>query len=84
MLKRFADSSQQDFIKSIPQLHKILGNPSTERPDQATLKEIAKKLNQTPQDSPEYWPTVLRFSQFASSLKSAKWSTTARLSSDQY
>lgn len=69
-LRQIADAKPSAFANSLPQLRRIISDPKASA-DSTTLKEIARKLSETPQNSPEYWPTVLRFIQFASSSASS-------------
>jgi hypothetical protein len=60
--------NQQTFADSLRDLHAVAlqsGPPVTS--DQDTISAVVAKLRSTPESSPEYWPTVLQFIQFASS-----------------
>ncbi len=67
-LKRLSQLDQKTFGSSLPQLRRVIeqAGPQTAA-DPATLAAITAKLRQTPESSPEYWPTLLRFIPFASS-----------------
>jgi len=59
---------QQHFAQSLPVLRMAIEQPIAEaKPTQPLLNGIAEKLKNTRSDSPDYWPTVLQFLQFASS-----------------
>ena len=55
------------FAKALPALRKIADEPvSKVNPPRSTLREVAQKLLKVDTSTPDYWPTVLRFIQFAS------------------
>jgi len=59
---------QKAFEHSLPQLRQLIEEPSQiPDPDEATLTAIAVKLRQTNESTPDYWSTVPRFLQFATS-----------------
>ena len=67
-LKEISTLDKQTFSASLPALRKIIEEPVAKiKPDQETLKLIVLRLRQTSETSPDYWPTVLQFIQFASS-----------------
>jgi hypothetical protein len=58
---------QKAFAKSLPILRVVSEQSATEaKPSQPLLGGIADKLSKTSPSTPEYWPTVLQFLQFAS------------------
>lgn len=58
---------QETFERSLLQLQQVMDQPShLAVADQETLTVIANKLRQTDESTRDYWPTVLRFLQFAS------------------
>jgi hypothetical protein len=62
-----AVSDEEEFAKSLPALNEIIKKPVNEvKPTNSSLQLIANKLQKVPKESPEYWPTLLRFIQFAS------------------
>jgi hypothetical protein len=55
------------FAQSLPALQRVVEHPFTEvKAPQSAIKSMAQKLLQTDEHSPDYWPTVLQFIQFAS------------------
>jgi hypothetical protein len=68
--KALEDISQLDekrFAKALPQLQEITERPfPVPPPSPPTIREVARKLLSIDERSPGYWPTVLRFIQFAS------------------
>lgn len=64
---------QQSFNSSLPRLRQLLEqtDPSIWTGD-ATRSAITQKLRQTPESVPEYWPTMLRFLEFASANMALK------------
>ena len=67
-LKQISSLDQKTFEHSLPQLHQAIEKPSPKAVvDQETLTAIAGKLRRTGESTPDYWPTVIRFIQFASS-----------------
>jgi hypothetical protein len=72
-LEQISSLDQKTFERSLPQLQQAMGQPSHPvAADQETLTAIAGKLRQTGESAPGYWPTVLRFIQFASSATAPK------------
>jgi len=68
-----AVSDQQEFAKLLSTLNEIMSKPVAEvKPTAATLQLISTQLRAMPTDLPNYWPTVLRFIQFASSVGSSQ------------
>lgn len=67
-LKHISSLDKGTFDHSLPQLRQVIGqvNPKPVV-DRETLTAIANKLRQTDESTPDYWPTVLQFIQFASS-----------------
>lgn len=69
VLKQINELDQQTFSKALPALRKVTEQPSAEvDATQPTLQDIAEKLRRTDEASPDYWPTVLQFLEFASAL----------------
>jgi hypothetical protein len=67
-LKDISSSDPATFSRSLPDLRKILQHPVSEaKPSHSLLLQLASKLRETSDASPDYWPTVLEFIQFASS-----------------
>jgi|HubBroStandDraft_1064217.scaffolds.fasta_scaffold35490_2 hypothetical protein len=59
---------QREFALNLPALQKVVEQPSSKvAPTQAAIEAVAGKLRQTPEDTPDYWPTVYQFVQFGSS-----------------
>jgi len=68
VLKNSTSLSREEFKKALPRLNSAmqeLTNVKATIPAQ-TASGIAEKLRSTPESSPDYWPTVLRFIQLAS------------------
>jgi hypothetical protein len=67
-LRRLSELDLKTFASSLSQLRQAIDQAGPQATvDPATLATITAKLRQTPESAPEYWPTVLRFIQFASS-----------------
>jgi hypothetical protein len=67
-LKQISSLDQKTFERSLAQLRQVMEQPSPKpAADQQTLMAIAGKLRRTGESTPDYWPTVIRFIQFASS-----------------
>jgi hypothetical protein len=67
-LKQISSLDQKTFEHSLAQLRQVMEQPSPKPvADQQTLIAIAGKLRRTGESTPDYWPTVIRFIQFASS-----------------
>jgi hypothetical protein len=67
VLKELSNLDQKTFSESLLALRKVTEQPVADvQPTQPTLQQIALKLRQTNESSPDYWPTVLQFIQFAS------------------
>ena len=67
VLNEITALNQQQFSKVLPALQEVTEQPFPKvSPSDKTLEEIARKLSNTSPDTPEYWPTVLQFLQFAS------------------
>ena len=72
-LQQISALDPKTFEHSLPQLRQVLEQPSPNAgSDQQTLTTIAGKLRQTSESNPDYWPTVLRFIQFASARMAPK------------
>lgn len=58
---------KRQFANALPALRKVTEQPVAKvSPDQAVLRDVAFKLRETSENTPDYWTTVLRFIQFAS------------------
>jgi hypothetical protein len=68
VLKRSASANQDEFNKSLPDLKKAIqaAAQTNTTVSNGILQQISEKLQRTSESSPEYWPTVLQFIQFAS------------------
>jgi hypothetical protein len=67
-LKEISSSDPVTFSRSLPDLKKILDHPVSEvKPTNPLLHQLASKLRETSDASPDYWPAVLQFIRFASS-----------------
>jgi hypothetical protein len=67
-LQQISSLDQRTFENSMSQLRQAIENPSLKAGiSQGTLAAITAKLRQTSETTPAYWPTALRFIQFASS-----------------
>jgi hypothetical protein len=68
VLEEITKLQAKDFAAALPALKVVAQQPISDvNPSEKTLREIADKLRHTDPNTPEYWPTVLRFLQFASS-----------------
>ncbi|MBI3895629.1 MAG: hypothetical protein HY313_06830 [Acidobacteria bacterium] len=66
-IKEIAALSPKDFPHSLPALRKITERPVSEvKPTVDILRELVEKLRNIDESSPDYWPTLLQFIQFAS------------------
>jgi hypothetical protein len=66
-LEQISALDPKTFEHSLPRLRQVMDQPSPQAvADQETLTAIAGKLRQSGESTPGYWPTVLRFIQFAS------------------
>jgi len=68
ILKRHSSMNQDEFNKSLASLRNAMQIAAQARavvPNE-TIQKIAQQLRQTGESSPEYWPTILQFIQFAS------------------
>ncbi|HXJ96148.1 MAG TPA: hypothetical protein VMT20_25185 [Terriglobia bacterium] len=63
--KGLATSDQTTFAASLPDLRKLMSRPVSDI-SKGELAQLTQKLRQIPDSSPDYWPTVLQFIQFAS------------------
>lgn len=67
-LEQISSLDPKAFERSLPQLQQALAQPGPRTvASRETLTAIAKKLRQTGESTPGYWPATLRFIQFASS-----------------
>ena len=73
-LQKFAGMNQETFAASLPELYSDIRTVSLKqaKPNDETFRAIATKLRQTNQNSPEYWPTVLRFLELATARNSSQ------------
>ncbi len=68
-LKAVASLPQSDFNRTLPTLRSLAEQPLPQtKATAAVIHEISYKLRVANQNSAEYWPTVLQFIQFASSV----------------
>jgi hypothetical protein len=68
VLKEIGELGQKAFSMSLPALRKVSEQPvSAVKPEPATLREVTSRLRFADESSPDYWPAVLQFIQFASS-----------------
>jgi len=71
VLKELNRTDQRTFSESLPALRKVLEQPvSAVNPSQATLQGVAEKLRSVNEKSPDYWPVVFEFVNFASATLS--------------
>jgi hypothetical protein len=64
---QIASLPQSDFSRVLPALREIASQPPSKvAASTASVLSVAKKLSSADRSSPEYWPTVLGFIQFAS------------------
>ena len=67
VLKEISNLSPEQFVKALPALRRVAEQPpSNVQPVQSVLQDVARKLLGVNPLTPDYWPTVLRFIQFAS------------------
>ena len=65
---KFQDLGEESFAKSLPQLRNALINPNPEKTvDHQAFLLIARKLQSTNVNAPQYWPTLTEFIRFVSS-----------------
>jgi hypothetical protein len=67
VLNEIAPLSPKEFAQNLPALRAV----TEQTPDRVsikpeTLRQVAHKLNETSETTPEYWPTVFQFIRFAS------------------
>jgi hypothetical protein len=67
VLKELATAKPQVFAEALPALRSISEKPPAGKSDPALLRALASKLTKVSDTTPEYWPTALRFIEFASS-----------------
>ncbi len=66
-LRDISQLKQEQFAKALPTLKQITERPFPSQPlPQPILRDVAQKLLRVDERSPDYWPTVLQFIQFAS------------------
>lgn len=69
VLKDLSQMHPDNFVAAIPVLRKVTDLPPSDiSATDETLHNIAERLGRTPETAPNYWPTTLRFIQFASSV----------------
>ena len=67
VLDEIAQVSPKAFEKNLPALRQVAQQPISEvKPKPVVLNEITYQLRLLNEGDPDYWPTVLRFIQFAS------------------
>jgi hypothetical protein len=71
-LEQISHLDQKSFGRSLTQLRQITESIPAPEADHNTLTAIQGKLRQTDESTPGYWPTLLRFLQFASSNMALK------------
>lgn len=72
-LQEIASLNQEAFPQSLPALQKVADQPLSEvKPSVPTLQLTKTLLLRAPEGSPEYWPTVLKFISFMSSINQDK------------
>jgi hypothetical protein len=68
VLNEISKLDQKQFAQSLPALRSIATLSVSEvEPSPSVLRIVAEKLRNTPEQSPDYWPTVLQYFQFATS-----------------
>lgn len=68
-----ANLDKKEFTKNLPALRATTEQPiSMVSPTASAIYKISQQLSSTRDDTPEYWPTALRFLQFASSHLGSK------------
>jgi hypothetical protein len=71
VLREIAGLGVKETIPNLPALRKVVERPVSEvDPQPSTLQKVAGNLRLVNEGTPEYWPTVLRFIQFASTSMS--------------
>ena len=72
IIKEISALDRAQFARNLPALRKAMEQPASAVAAQpATLRDVAAKLKTTDETAADYWPTVLRFVQFASAGLSA-------------
>lgn len=65
-LQNISALDKTQFAKALPELTKLKLPPTPQsRPSQEVLQTIATKLHETDPKSPDYWPAVLKFLEYA-------------------
>jgi hypothetical protein len=71
-LTRFAQMNEAQLAENLPALKKVAERPpSGVQANKTTISAIAERLTRANKSTPDYWPTVLQFIQFASSSLSS-------------
>jgi hypothetical protein len=72
VIKEISVLKHAEFARNLPALRRAMEQPASAAAAQpAALRNVAAKLKTTDEATADYWPTVLRFIQFASSGLSA-------------
>jgi hypothetical protein len=72
IIKEISTLDRAQFARNLPALRKAMEQPASAAAAQpATLRDVAAKLKVVDEATADYWPTVLRFIQFASAGLSA-------------
>jgi hypothetical protein len=72
VIKEISALDRTEFAKNLPALREAMGQPASAAAAQpATLRDVAVRLRTVGEATADYWPTVLRFIQFASAGLSA-------------
>jgi hypothetical protein len=67
VLEEIANLDPKQFAQNLPALRKVSEQPvASVSPTPATLEKVAYQLKSVDENTDDYWPTVLRFIQFAS------------------
>lgn len=67
IIKEISSLDHAEFARNLPALRKAMEQPASAVAAQpAALRDVAAKLKTTDEATADYWPTVLRFIQFAS------------------
>jgi hypothetical protein len=67
VLQEIAGLDSKQFLQNLPALRKVAEQPPAQaEPSSFVIRAVANKLRTVDENSPDYWPTVLQFLQFAS------------------
>jgi hypothetical protein len=69
VLKEVAPLPPKEFSRSLEAI-KIATDQQPREVSTVVMRQVSEKLGAVPQDTPDYWPTALRFIQFASATSS--------------